>query len=164
MQYDDLTLDGHRYDVRVLATPLEYLHFLSATDRRPDTGGPVGMGAVLHQDLEWQVASIAADVHRVVQERLGGDVCACGLVMSGGDVVTSTGHRNLRTWCLAGDPYVVSGGQDDGERFAVVCPSCGLGVATSTLKEAAACRSSHDCSDLGALRTPAELRLHLGLA
>ena len=29
MQYDDLTLDGYRYDARILATPLEYLHFLS---------------------------------------------------------------------------------------------------------------------------------------
>ena len=57
MQYDDLTLDGYRYDVRVLSTPLEYLHFLSVTGKRPGAGGPIGMEAVIQQDLEWQVES-----------------------------------------------------------------------------------------------------------
>ncbi|GAA2147068.1 hypothetical protein GCM10009844_23920 [Nocardioides koreensis] len=164
MQLDELTLDGYRYDARILATPLEYLHFLSATGKRPGACGPIGMEAIIQQDLEWQVESVALDVHRVVRERSGGPACTCGLVMNYGDVVTSAGHRDLRDWRLAERPYAVSRGQDAAERFAVVCPTCRLGVTAPSLADAHDRRTDHDCDDLGALNTPAELRLHLGLA
>ena len=163
MQYDDLTLDGYRYDVRVLSTPLEYLHFLSVTGKQPGAGGPIGMEAVIQQDLEWQVESIALDVHRVVRERSGGAACTCGLVMNDGDVVTSAGHRDLRDWRLAERPYAVSHGQDAAERFAVVCPACRMGVTAIPGDYAHRRRTVHPCADLGSLRTPAELRLPLGL-
>jgi hypothetical protein len=162
MQYDDLVLDGHRYDVTVLALPLEYLHFLSRTGRSPGAGGSFGLEAILLRDLEWSVEARATDVHRSVQQRKAGTACSCGLVMDDRGLVASRGHRDLRTWRLATAPYVVSTDDAARERFAVVCPVCGLGSVAGTTAEAHDRRKTHDCSDVGRLRTPAELLLHLG--
>jgi hypothetical protein len=160
MHLDDLDLDGHRYDARVLAAPLEHLHLLRQVSRQP---GPdrSGLSALLLGDLEWQLDSVAADVHRVVLHRAADEVCSCGLVMSGADVVTSRGHRDLRTRRIAEGPYAVSHGQGDAERFAVVCPYCGLGSVAVSLDAAQRARAGHDCRDDAGLMTPDELQLAL---
>ena len=102
---------------------------------------------------------IATDVHRVVPLHRELDVvCTCGLVMVGTDVITSRGHRDLRTWRIAEAPYTVSHGQDRGERLGVVCPYCGSGTLPESYEEALRDRAKHRCADQASLLTTDELR------
>lgn len=169
MQLSDLTLDGHAYDVRVLANPLEYLTFLSGTQRRPGSGGAIGLEAVLQMDLEHIVDSRADRVHQAVTERLDATVCSCGLVMPAGlDVVTTTGHRDLVTWRPATTAYVVGEARSDPARHGVLCPACLWAATSADLADAHRSAADHRCDAEGeaveAEVTGAELRRHLRLA
>lgn len=164
MKVPDIRLDGHTYDARVLANPLEYLAFLAATHRRPGSGGPIGLEAVLLDDLELVVESRADQVHQAVTERLDGTACSCGLVMPAGlDVVSTTGHRDLLTWRLATTAYGVGEARSEPARYGVVCPACLAAHPASSLDEARRTATEHTCSARPDPDAGTDLRRHLGL-
>lgn len=161
----DIRLDGHTYDARVLANPLEYLSFLAATRRQPGTGGPTGLEAVLLDDLELVVESRANRVYQAVAERLDGSVCSCGLFMPDGlDVVSTTGHRNLLSWRLATTAFLVGEARREPARYGVVCPSCLAAQPAGSLDEARRTATGHACPARPDPDAATDLRRHLGLA
>ncbi|MCR6030357.1 hypothetical protein GGQ22_02745 [Nocardioides sp. zg-579] len=165
MNVPDIRLDGHTYDARVLANPLEYLAFLATTRRRSGTGGPVGLEAVLLGDLELVVESRADRVHQAVAARLDGTACSCGLVMPDGlDVVSTTGHRDLLTWRLATTTYVVGEAGTDPARYGVVCPACLSAHLAGSLDEARRLTAEHTCRPRPDPDAATGLRRHLRLA
>lgn len=142
---------GHRYDVRVLAAPMEYVHMRAQADAAIAAGARSGVEAMFA--MEWQEVAghQRLSLHGVTRQHPDGVVCSCSLTVPHGlPLERATGHLDLQTWDPA-DTFVVAQ-EEPGARFGefpsrgrAACQRCGWLGALVALAAARQDATRHAC-------------------
>lgn len=148
-ELDLLEWDDHRYDVRTLAAPMEFVH-LRTTLERLKGSRDLSILVCLLMDWEHVLDDRVRDVHDFAREHPAGTVCTCGLtVPKDVPLPDATGHLDLRTWMPA-DTFVAvldelrgSGAEPSSAKG--VCQRCGWSSRPATVPEARRSARRHRC-------------------